>query len=200
VINTAGEKLTAQELRNAIYTGPWLADAKLKFSKSNCGAYILAKDFVSGSPIRQEFLETAIDWINDGKIEEYMARNQFTPNANELWLFFQAVIQWVKATFPNYRREMKGIAWGELYKEFKDKSFDTEKLESRIKELMADDDVTNKKGIYKYVLTGDERWLNVRALSDSMKRGAFTRQNGICPKCKKSLFWEIIIYLIPPPI
>lgn len=28
IINIAGEELTAQELRNAIYTGPWLADAK----------------------------------------------------------------------------------------------------------------------------------------------------------------------------
>ena len=40
IINIAGEKLTDQELRNAVYTGAWLSDAKLKFSKSNCAAYL----------------------------------------------------------------------------------------------------------------------------------------------------------------
>ena len=33
-INIAGEKLTDQELRNAIYTGTWLTEAKKYFSKS----------------------------------------------------------------------------------------------------------------------------------------------------------------------
>jgi len=186
IINIAGEKLYDQELRNAVDTGPWLADAKLKFSKTGCAAYNLAKDYVTGSPIRQEFLETAIDWINDGKIEEYMSRNQNVQNANELWLYFQSVIQWVKATFPNYRKEiMKGIRWGGLYNRFKNASLNTDKLETRIKELMMDDDVTKKTGIYEYVLTGKEHHLNIRAFSDSMKRAAYERQNGICAKCKR---------------
>ena len=96
-INIAGEKLTKQELRNAVYAGSWLADAKRYFSKNGCVAYQVGSDYLNGSPIRQDYLETAIDWINDGKIEEYMSRNQFAPNANELWLFFQSVIQWVMA-------------------------------------------------------------------------------------------------------
>jgi hypothetical protein len=185
IINIAGEKLFDQELRNAVYTGPWLADAKLKFSKTNCAAYLLGKDYVAGSPIRQEYLETAIDWIAGGKIEEYMAKNQHVQNANELWLYFQSVIQWVMATFPNYRKEMKGISWGKLYNRFKDKHFDTAKLEEQIKKLMADDDVGSKKGVYEYVLSGEERCLNVRIFSDTMKRGAYERQSGICPKCNK---------------
>ena len=185
IINIAGERLNDQELRNAVYSGTWLSDAKLKFSKTNCAAYGLGKDYVTGSPIRQEFLETAIDWINDGKIEEYMAKNQHAQNANELWLFFQSVIQWVMATFPVYRKEMKSVRWGGLYKQFKDKHFDTAKLEERTKTLMADDDVGNKKGIYEYVLTGEERCLNVRTFSETMKRGAYERQNGNCPKCGK---------------
>jgi len=64
IVNIAGEKLTDQELRNAVYTGPWLSDAKLKFSKSNCAAYGLANKYVRGSPIRQEILETALKWIS----------------------------------------------------------------------------------------------------------------------------------------
>ncbi|GHT31645.1 hypothetical protein FACS1894214_3150 [Planctomycetales bacterium] len=184
-INIAGEKLYDQELRNAVYTGSWLADAKLKFSKSNCAAYLLGKDYVTGSPIRQEYLETAIEWINGGKIEEYMSIHQHNKNADELWLYFQAVIQWVQTTFPKYRKEMKGLNWGKLYNDYKSKRFDTNALETTITKLMIDDDVSNKKGIYEYVLTGEERCLNIRAFSDSMKRGAYERQGGICPKCKK---------------
>jgi hypothetical protein len=185
IVNIAGERLTPQEVRNAVYHGTWLADAKLKFSKTNCAAYLLAKDYVNGSPIRQEFLETAIDWINDGKIEEYMSRNQHVQNANELWLYFQSVIQWVMATFPNYRKEMKGLHWGKLYNRFKDGKFDTAELEERIKTLMMDDDVSAKKGIYEYLLTNDERHLNIRAFSEAMKRSAYERQEGICPKCEQ---------------
>ena len=33
-INIAGEKLTDQELRNAVYAGPWVTDAKRYFSKN----------------------------------------------------------------------------------------------------------------------------------------------------------------------
>ena len=105
-INIAGEKLTDQELRNAVYTGSWLSDAKSKFSKSNCGAYLMGNKYLNGSPIRQDYLETAIKWINNGEIEEYMSRNQNSPNANELWAYFRAVITWVEMSFVNYRKEM----------------------------------------------------------------------------------------------
>src|SRR3989344_2003551 len=63
VINTAGEKLTPQELLNAIYSGPWVTDAKRYFSKSNAPAYLLANDYVSGALNRQEYLETVLRWI-----------------------------------------------------------------------------------------------------------------------------------------
>ena len=135
IINIAGEKLTDQELRNAVYTGPWLTNAKTHFSKSNCAAYLLAKDYVSGSPIRQEYLETALEWINNGNIEEYMSKNQHKPNANELWTYFRNVIEWVKLTFTTYRKEMKGINWGALYNQFKDVTYDTNKLEKEIQNI-----------------------------------------------------------------
>ena len=139
IINIAGEKLTDQEIRNAVYTGSWLSDAKLKFSKSNCAAYLLANDggsLVSGSPIRQEYLETAISWINDGEIEDYMAKHQHNENADELWNYFQDVITWVRKSFPNYRREMASVWWGELYNKYKDANLDSQKLETEIKQLM----------------------------------------------------------------
>ena len=182
-INIAGEKLTDQELRNAVYSGSWVSDAKRYFSKSNRPK--IGDDYLGGVAIRQEYLETAIDWISGGKIEDYMSKHQHEPNANELWLYFQAVINWVKVTFPRYRREMKGVPWGVLYNEFKNKKLDSNKLEKEITELMQDDDVTKKSGIYTYILTRNEKFLNIRSFTDSQKRESYERQTGICPKCKE---------------
>ena len=186
VINIAGEKLTNQELRNAVYHGPWASDAKTYFSKNRCPAYQIGSDYLTGSPIRQEYLETAIKWINDNNVEEYMSKNQQKPTAVELWNYFQNVISWVDATFPNkIVKLMKGRPWGELYNEFKDAPLDPNKLEKEIKKLIADDDVTDQKGIYQYVLTRKEKFLNIRAFSDQIKLRVYKKQNGKCNKCKK---------------
>lgn len=183
VINIAGERLTDQELRNCVYSGEWLTDAKRYFSKTNCAAYRKGKDYLTGSPIRQDYLETVLKWISNDNIEEYMAAHQHDANAGVEWAYFQKVIDWVKATFPNYRKEMKGIDWGSIYAGHKDDTLNPTELEGYIKELMMDDDVTNKKGIYKYVLDGDEKHLSIRAFTPSMKREAYERQGGICPAC-----------------
>jgi len=186
-INIAGERLTDQELRNAVYSGSWVSDAKRYFSKNSCAAYGLGGDYMSGVAIRQDYFETVIGWKNndnsDDGIKNYMAKQQHEPNANELWLYFQAVISWVKVTFPKYRKEMKGIQWGLLYNQFKDQKFDHKKIEEEISRLMQDEDVTNKKGIYEYVLTRRERFLNIRAFTDNQKREAYERQQGVCVKC-----------------
>ena len=184
-INIAGEELTNQELLNAVYHGSWVSDAKRHFSKSNCPAYGLGNDYLSGAVNRQDYLEKAINWISEGNIENYMSNNQNEPNANELWLYFQSVINWIKVVFPNYRREMKGIEWGFLYNEFKDQKFDSKKLEEEISRLMEDEDVGSKKGIYTYVLTRQEKYLNIRAFSQNQKREAYERQKGFCVVCKE---------------
>jgi hypothetical protein len=184
-INIAGEKLTDQELRNAVYSGSWVSDVKRYFSKNGCAAYGLGGDYLTGSAIRQDYLETTIKWISNDGIEQYMAKNQHEPNANELWLYFQAVINWVKIVFPKYRREMKGIDWGFLYNEFKDQKLDSKKLETEISTLMEDEDVDSKKGIYTYVLTRKEKHLNIRAFSPNQKREAYERQDGICVECEE---------------
>jgi hypothetical protein len=180
-INIAGEELTDQELRNAVYSGSWVSDAKRYFSRTGCPAYGLSSDYMKGTPIRQDYLETAIKWINDGEIEQYMAINQHKPEAKELWLYFQKVIAWVKATFTTLRKkEMNGLPWGEFYNEFKDAELDAGEIEEQIAKLMTDDDVTRRKGIYAYVLTGDERHLSIRQFSDNDKRAAYERQKGLC--------------------
>ena len=188
IINIAGEKLTDQEIRNAVYTGPWLSDAKLKFSKTNCAAYHLATDggaLLKGSPIRQEYLETALSWINHGEIEAYMAKHQHASNANALWKYFQEVIAWVHKVFPNYRKEMMSVNWGELYNKCKDKRLNPKKLETEITKLMQDEDVTKKSGIYPYLLTKEEKHLSLRAFPEKMKREAYEKQKRVCKKCKE---------------
>lgn len=184
-INIAGEKLTDQELRNAVYAGSWTADAKRFFSKTQCAAWQIGNEYMTGSPIRQDYLETAISWINNGDIDGYMATHQHDKNANAIWRYFQAVINWVKVTFSNYRREMKGISWGILYNRFKDENLDPITLELETNRLMADDDVTNKRGIYEYLLTKNEKHLSIRVFTDSSKRTLYQRQAGICPVCRE---------------
>lgn len=185
-INIAGEKLTEQELRNAVYAGPWLSDAKRFFSKNKCAAESIASDYMTGSPIRQDYLQTVIDWISDGNIEEYMARHQKEPNASELWRYFQSVITWVETIYKKKRPKfMKGVPWGTLYNKYSDIVVDTDVIESEISRLIQDDDVTSKKGIYTYLLDKDEKHLSIRKFSDSMKHAAYERQSGVCPRCGK---------------
>ena len=189
-INIAGEKLTEQELLNINYVGKWLEDAKKKFSKNGCIATRIQNKYqlTNGSPIRQEQLEIALKWISKGdNIANYMARHQHDNNANELWLYFNCVVEWVKTIFPNYRKEMKGLNWGKLYDEYNENQYDVEELEKEINRLMADDDVTNKKGVFEYLLSNKsadkERLLSIRAFTDSQKRSAYEKQKGICPIC-----------------
>ena len=184
-INIAGEKLTDQELRNAVYSGSWVTDAKRYFSKNQCPAYDVGHKYVSGTVNRQEYLEEAIKWKSNDNIEAYMAEHQHQPTADDLWLHFQNVISWVKVVFPGYREEMKGVDWGILYDEFKDKKIDSKSLERQVKELMENEAVQRKKGIYAYVLTGKEKHLNIRKFSDKQKREAYERQEGKCAICGK---------------
>ncbi len=200
VINIAGEKLFDQELRNAIYTGEWLSDAKKYFSKNGCTAYHIGEKYMSGKPIRQDYLEKAIFWkaSAEGKtIEEYMAENQHQSHATPLKSYFQSVINWVEITFPKYRSKlMKGLEWGLLYNEYGGNNYDPNQLENEIKALLKDDDVTRQKGVYEYLLSGktNEKALSIRAFSENEKQTMYERQNGICPMCAaegKQKVWDI---------
>lgn len=184
-INIAGKTLTPQELRNAVYSGSWVTDAKKYFSKNGCPAYAIGSDYLSGVANRQEYLETAIEWINNGDVEGYMGIHQHDPTAVDLWNYFQNVINWVEATFPKKRSQMKGLPWGDIYNSHKGEMLDPKKLEDEISKLLMDDEVTKKSGVYQYVLTHDEKYLSLRAFTESQKVEAFGVQGGICPMCKK---------------
>lgn len=195
IINIAGETLTNQELLNATYTGTWLADAKNYFSKRNCAAGQMADGYIKGNPIRQEYLEKVLSWIADrDKLESgqmYMAIHQHDADANDLWLYFQSVINWAKMMFPNKR---KGVTdsqeWGLLYNKYHNNQYNTNTLEAEIQTLLMDDDVTKNSGIIPYVLSAktkhDEKHLSIRAFTEAQKRRAYEKQGHKCLLCLKN--------------
>jgi hypothetical protein len=186
IINISGEKLTEQELRNAVYHGIWTTDAKKYFSKRGCVGYTIGKNYLKGDYLRQDYLETIIKWISNNNIKEYMSRNQHNKDAGELWLYFKKVIDWVELLFTQYRREMKGIEWGFLYNSFSNQPLrNSRELEEKVKFLMMDDEVQKKSGIYYFIFDNDERWLNLRTFSDTQKREKYEEQNGLCVLCEE---------------
>ena len=195
VINIAGEVLTEQELLNATYTGAWLSDAKMHFSRRNCPAKNISEGYVKGNTLRQEYLETAIKWIanrdnikgKDG-IQQYMAIHQHDDDADAMWQYFQRVISWAKSLFPNIR---KGITdkqeWGILYNKYHNNDYNSNELERTFRELQSDDDVTKPSGIIEYLLSArtrnDEKYLSLRQFTVNQKSRAYEKQNHRCAMC-----------------
>lgn len=201
-INIAGKPLNEQEINNAIYAGPFVSDAKRHFSKSNCGAYRLGKDLVNGTPIRQDYLKTALQWMADHETRQgkrqtllgYMAQHQHDPNANNLWTYFQTVLNWAITNFDmrKFKKIMKGLDWAELYDKFGSEALDTAALGKRISELIRDSEVERKQGIIPYVLTGDEHYLDLRAFPDDIKLSVWEQQAHRCTICGKEFDLEFM--------
>ncbi|UEB08242.1 HNH endonuclease family protein [Prevotella melaninogenica] len=201
-INIAGKPLNEQEINNAVYAGPFVTDAKRHFSKSNCGAYRLGKDLVNGTPIRQEFLKKALEWMAEYETREgkpqsvvgYMAEHQHDPNANNLWTYFQNVLNWTITNFDlkKFKKIMKGLNWALYYDKYHSTTLDTADLASRISKLILDSDVQKQMGIIPYVLTGDERHLDLRCFPDDIKQAVWEKQYHICPSCKKEFDYEFM--------
>lgn len=201
-INIAGKPLNEQEINNAIYAGPFVSDAKRHFSKSNCGAYRLGKDLVNGTPIRQDFLRKALEWMAEHEergghrqsIVGYMAEHQHDPNANNLWTYFQTVLNWAITNFDmkKFKKIMKGLNWAELYDRFGSSTLDTADLARRISTLMRDSDIQKQTGIIPYVLTGDERYLDLRAFPEDIKLAVWEKQAHICPLCGREFDYEFM--------
>ena len=201
-INIAGKPLNEQEINNAVYAGPFVSDAKRHFSKSTCGAYRLGKDLVNGTPIRQDFLKKNLEWMADhetrgGKRQTavgYMAEHQHDPNANNLWSYFQSVLNWAITNFDpkKFRKIMKGLDWAMLYDRYGTQTLDTVALGKRISNLMRDSEIQKQNGIIPYVLTGDEHWLDLRAFPDDIKLAVWEEQGHRCTLCGKEFDYEFM--------
>jgi 5-methylcytosine-specific restriction endonuclease McrA len=201
-INIAGKALNEQEINNAIYAGPFVSDAKRHFSKSNCGAYRLGKDLVNGTPIRQDFFKKALEWMAEHETRNghrqtavgYMAQHQHDPNANNLWSYFQNVLNWAMTNFSlkKFKKIMKGLNWAELYDKYRNETLNTEELERCISALIRDGEIQKQTGIIPYVLTGDERHLDLRSFPEDIKLAVWERQSHICPICGKEFDFEFM--------
>lgn len=193
-INIAGEELTKQELKNAVYSGTFVTDAKRYFSKSNSPAYNLGKNILPSSckPLRQEYLEMALKWIcyaqNIKDIREYMDKHKKDATALELWNYYCNVINWVESLFYVTKRKtiIQGLDWGKWYEQYHtDTTLNKDALEARISSLLKDGDIQKPKGIIPYLFTGDERYLDLRTFPQDIREAVYEEQKGICPDCKK---------------
>lgn len=193
-INIAGVPLKAQELRNAIFSGPFVTRAKAVFSNSNNNAATqIWCYYVKGDVKRQDYLECALDWVSHGEIDAYMSRHRQDDNIRELETYFNSVIDWIQSVFTDPYKKMQGLEWGRLYEQYHTQPYNAAKVARRVEELMMDAHVEDKRGIFEYILGGeqDTKLLEVRMFGEDTKRSVYTRQTAEakaagesnCPYC-----------------
>lgn len=207
-INIAGKKLNSQELLNATYPGLFIEGAKRYFSKPNCPAKDVKGDYIKGNVVEQQILEKVLKWAADAEdtdIAGYMMKYQYDPNAAEnLWRYFNDVLNWVRSIYPEKMLNIDKVEWGILYNKYAKEHFvDNDgnikfykkiggegiyprtDLIKQVNELMEDGDVTKKAGAYTYVFSGDERALSIRAFDERTRQEVYLKQKGLCNHCKQ---------------
>ena len=192
-INIAGVPLNEQELLNAIYSGTFVSAAKEEFSNSQNANVQKWSAYIAGSVNRQDYLKTALDWVSRGNIDGYMSKHRFDTDINELKTYFNSVIDWISGVFSDVESEMRGLEWGRLYETYHKTPYDPVEVSQKVQTLMADPFVRNKKGIFEYVLGGeqDTKLLDIRIFEEGTKRSVYTLQTKIateqgvsnCPLC-----------------
>lgn len=192
-INIAGIPLNPQELRNSVYSGPFVTKAKEEFSNSNNANTQKWSAYVKGTVNRQDYLETALDWVSHGDIDGYMSEHRYDDNIDELKTYFNTVIDWVSSVFPMVTTDMNKPKWGKLYEKYHDNAYDPHKIQEEVDRLYDDPDVTKQSGIFEYIL-GDEKepkLLSIRAFTETDKRAVYREQTkkakeehiSNCPLC-----------------
>ena len=192
-INIAGVPLAKQELRNASYHGPFVTKARAEFSNTGNANMNRWKTYIKGDPKRQAVLETALDWVSDGEIDDYMAKHRYDTNIDELKKNFETVIDWIDSVFDYTESEVCGLEWGRLYREYHTKAYSKDKVTKRVNELIDDPQVSDRRGIFEFILGGEQDYslLNIRVFDEKTKRAVYQKQTneanekGIsnCPLC-----------------
>ena len=125
----------------------------------------------------------------------FLARSnhRYDTDINELKLYFNSVIDWVSGVFTQVEPEMRGLEWGRLYETYHKNSYNPQKVEKEVNTLLADDYITNARGIFEYILSGNTmpQLLTVRVFDENTKRKVYKKQTaeanakGIsnCPLC-----------------
>lgn len=196
-INIAGVPLNDQELLNSVYSGPFVTEAKAVFSNSRNAHQQKWSAYIKGDPKRQEVLAVALEWIANSKgilVDRYMADHRHDKTIDSLLTYFTSVIEWVGSVFTRSPdKEMRGLEWGRLYEEYHSNSYSPAKIEMRLAELRADPAVYNSRGIYEFLLSGEQQTqlLDVRFFDEKTKRKAYEDQTqkaeaqgkSNCPLC-----------------
>ena len=205
-INIAGIPLNKQEELNAVFSGPFVSACKEEFSNSQNKSNIQRwESYVKGPANRQMFLATALEWVSDSErvspqtasaqdpVSAYMSKHRQDKSIDEIKTYFNTVIDWVDGKFDDVYDEMQGLNWGELYERFHHLPLNHSELSAKVYELMHDDFVTNRRGIFEYVLGGcqDTKLLNVRLFDKPTMRKVYQQQTdkakaegtSNCPYC-----------------
>ena len=206
-INIYGVPVNPQEILNAVYSGPFVTLGKAEFSNSQNSNIQKWSAYIAGSVNRQDFLERALDWVSQGKIDDYMSRHRYNKNIKELKAYFNSVIDWVSTVFSDVENEMRGLEWGRLYEAYHHASYNPTKVSKEVQKLYADPYVKNRKGIFEYILGGavEPKLLDVRVFDDVTKKNVYSTQTAKaeasgksnCPLCavghdaNKSKIWKL---------
>ncbi|WP_373109623.1 HNH endonuclease family protein [Enterococcus hirae] len=199
-INIAGIPLNEQELRNAIYSGPFVTEAKQEFSNSGNAKQQKWQSYIKGVVNRQDILQEALNWVSRGNIDTYMSQHRYDTNINDLKNYFNTVIEWASSVFVNIEKEMRGLNWGLLYETYHRNSYNPSDIETRVRELFADPDITKRAGIFEFILGGEKNpsLLHIRAFSETDKKSKYheqtnhAKENGTsnCPICITDLEYQ----------
>ncbi len=195
-INIAGVPLNEQELRNAIHSGPFVTKAKEEFSNSQNVRTQIWSAYIKGAANRQDFLEEALNWVSHGEIDAYMSQHRFDEEITELKTYFNTVLSWVQSVFPDVSDEMQGQPWGAFYEKYHKTPYDAANLAMRVRELLADEQVESKRGIWEFLLGGEQetKLLRVRVFDKTIARKVYAKQteaaekkgHSNCPLCAMS--------------
>lgn len=192
-INIAGIPLNEQELANAIHSGPFVTLAKEEFSNSQNANVQKWSHYIAGNVKRQDYLRTALKWVSRGNVDAYMSKHRYDDNITELKTYFNSVIDWITSVFPSVDNNMCGLEWGELYEIYHKNAYSPDQVGAKVRQLLSDYSVNDKKGIYPYILGGctDHKLLNIRIFPEPVKSTIYNRQtekarqkgHSNCPLC-----------------
>lgn len=223
-INQPHSELTKQEIRNAVYCGTFVEDAKRLFSKTKANSAPTSEFQDHDSPYyfdkfshslkleRQDFLERVIDWVSrpmseynprkknetgdekEERINNYMSIHRNDANADSLVIGYKKIVDWAYRTFDEDIIKQKGVRgcdWGELYALFGHKTFDLEKINREMDELLDNNSIARTQNVAKYVLAGKQtndedeniryKLLNVKGLTERERNKLYKMQGGIDP-------------------
>ncbi len=206
-INIAGVPLNHQELLNAVYSGPFITLCKAEFSNSQNANIQKWGAYISGTALRQDFLERALDWVSKWNIGDYMSFHRNDTNITELKNYFNSVIDWVSTVFIDVENEMKWLEWWRLYETYHNTPYNPTDISSKVKKLYWDSYIKNRKWIFEFILGWevDTKLLEVRVFDDATKKTIYQKQTewaknkneSNCPLCaiwhdsNKTKIWNL---------